>query len=76
MFGIHTPPVVRKDVECAQYKHEENGRPFGFEANGYHSASGEAKNGDKETGDGPLTLKNESEEEEDKEDATCKKEAR
>ena len=73
---MHTPPVVRKDVECAQYKHEENSRPFGFEANGYHSACGETKDGDEETGDGPLPLENESEEEENEEDTTCKKEAR
>ena len=67
---MDTPPVVSKDVEDAENQDEEGGRPLGLEPNGDHSTSAEAKDGNENTHEGPLALKDEAEEEEDEKHAT------
>jgi hypothetical protein len=62
---VNTPPVVGEHVEDAEDDDKERGGPFGLETDGDHDASSEPKNGDKETCDAPLSLENESEEQED-----------
>lgn len=58
----YTPPVVGEDVECAQNKDEEGGGPLCFETDGDHDTGGETENGNKDTGDAPFALNDESKE--------------
>lgn len=62
MRRVNAPPVVNEDVEDAQDDHQERGRPFGLEPDGYHDASRKAHNGDKYTCNTPLALENEPDE--------------
>lgn len=76
MHRRDTPPVVRKDVEDAENEDKEACRPLGLEADCNHAASSKSDDRNKDTPNAPLTLENETEEEEDKEDATGKEEAK
>jgi len=75
MRRVYAPPVVREYVEYAQNDHEEDSRPFGFEADGYHTAGSETEERDEHSCNAPSALDDESEEQEDEEDATGKQEA-
>lgn len=71
----HAPPVVGEYVEDAEDDDEEYSGPFGFEADGDHSACAESEDGDEYAADGPLALKDEAKEQENEEDASSKQEA-
>lgn len=75
MRGVHAPPVVRENVEDTQNNDEEDGRPLGFEANGYHTAGTETEERHKHPCDAPCALKDESEEQKDEENTTSEQEA-
>ena len=72
---MYRPPVVREHVEATQYEDEEDGGPFGLETDGNHSAGDKTNDGDENTRNAPFTLKDESEEKEDEENTSSKKEA-
>jgi hypothetical protein len=72
---VNAPPVVCKDVEDTENEHKETGRPLGLEPNRDHDTGSETKDGDNHSHEGPLTLDDESEEEEDQEHTTGQEEA-
>jgi hypothetical protein len=61
----YTPPVISENIEYTQDKHEERGRPFGFEANRNHYARSKTNDGHKNSNNAPFALKDEAKEEED-----------
>jgi hypothetical protein len=71
---VHTPPIIRKHIEHAQYKNKESCRPLGLESNSHHSTGGEAYDRDKYPSESPFTLEYKAQEKEDKKNTTCKKE--
>ena len=73
--GVYAPPVVCEHVEYAQNDDEEDSRPFGLEANGYHAAGSETEERDEYSCNAPSTLEDKAEEQEDEENATSKQEA-
>lgn len=72
---VDAPPVVDEDVENTEEGHQETGTPFRLESNGDHDTSAETDNGNEDPGERPVTLEDESDEQEDKEDTTSKLEA-
>lgn len=75
MRRMYTPPVVCEYIEHTQYKNQEGGWPLGLETNGNHDTCSETDNANKHANEGPFTLKNKAQEEENKEDTACKEEA-
>ena len=69
---LYAPPVVRENVEDAQNNDKERGGPFGLEANRNHGASDKTNQGNQQTDEIPLTLKDEAKEEEDQENTASK----
>jgi len=74
MLGWYTPPVVGESIENTENDNEEGCGPFGFETDGHHGAGGKSEDGDEQPGNGPFTLNDESEEEEDEKDTTRQEE--
>lgn len=72
---MDAPPVVDKYVEHAQDEDEESGRPFCLETDGDHPACTQTDDRHEYSPEAPLSLNDESQEEEDEQDATGKKEA-
>lgn len=66
----NSPPVVSEDIEDAEDNNKKYGRPFGFETNGNHNTCTKTNDRHEDTGDGPCSLDNEAEEEENEEDTT------
>ena len=64
---VHAPPVVDEHVEDTQGQDEENGRPFGLEANGDHTACCETDDGNEGTRPAPFSPDHETDEKEDQE---------
>jgi hypothetical protein len=71
-----TPEVVGKGVEDAEDDDQEGRGPSGLKADCNHRAGGETEDGDEQPGNTPLSLNDETDEEEDEEDTTGKEEAR
>ena len=75
MSRVDAPPVVDKHVEDAQERDEETGTPLGLESDGYHDTRAESDNRDEHSGNGPVALEDEADEEEDEEDSAGELEA-
>lgn len=75
MSRMNAPPVVDKHIERAQDEDEESSRPLGFEPYRDHAARSQPYDRHQHSCDAPLSLNDESQKEEDKQDATRKKEA-
>lgn len=73
---MHAPPVIGEHVEHAQDEDEESGRPLGFESDSNHAARTQPDDRHKHSSNAPLSLDDESQKEEDKQDATGKKETK
>jgi len=71
---MNAPPVVRKHVEHAQDEDEETGRPLGLEPDGNHTACTQPDDRHEYSSKAPLSLNNESQEEEDEQNATGEEE--
>jgi hypothetical protein len=71
-----TPEVVGKRIEDAEDDDQEGCGPPGLEADCNHGAGGETEDGDEQPGDTPLSLDDETDEEEDEEYTTGEEEAR
>jgi hypothetical protein len=71
--GMYAPPIVGEDIEDAEDDDKEGSGPLGLETNGNHDAGNEPNNGDEHTRDAPFTLDDETQEEENQEDTTGKK---
>jgi len=70
--GMHAPPGVSEHVEDGKHDDEEDAGPFGFEADCDEDAGGETEDGNKDTGETPRALEDESDEEEDEKHASRK----
>lgn len=69
------PPIVDKHVEDAQKSDQEASGPFCLESNSDHDTGSQSDNGDEHSGERPVSLEDESNEEEDEEDSTGQLEA-
>ena len=65
------PEVVDEDVENAQNQDEQNGAELGFESDNNHDTSDQPDEDDQHAPEAPVARKDESNEEEDKQHATC-----
>lgn len=72
VMGFHTPPVVGENVEDAQNNDQERSGPLGLETNRNHGASDKTNYGNQKAHKAPLTLNDETKEEENQENATSK----
>lgn len=72
---VHAPPVVDEHVEKAQHQYQETCRPFRLKPDGDHDTGREPDDGYEYASDAPFALKDESNEEENEEHATCEEEA-
>ena len=75
MRGVYTPPIIREYIEHTQYKNQEGGWPLGLETNSHHDTSSKTDNADEHANKAPWTLKDEAQEQENKQNTACKEEA-
>jgi len=69
-YRTYRPEVVHENVEHAE-KHDENdSAPLGLESDDHHDAGNESEQADYDTPEGPLAREDESDEQEDKKNAT------
>lgn len=75
MSSMNAPPVVGEHIERAKDEDEETGRPFSLEPYRNHTACAQSDDRHQHSPDSPLSLNDESQEEEDEQHPTGKKEA-
>lgn len=68
----YSPEVVHKKVEDAENHNQESRAELGLEADNNHHASNKANERDNDSPDGPLSAKDEADEEEDQENTAGK----
>jgi hypothetical protein len=74
--GVNAPPVIRENVEDGKNDDEESSSPFCFESDCDQNTSSQANDRHEDTSKAPLTLKDETDEEEDQQNTTRELEAR
>lgn len=72
---MYRPPVVGEYIEDTEHENQEYSSPFGLESDSNHAAGTKTKDRNKETSNAPLSLEDETKEEEDEQDTAGKEEA-